>query len=580
MTTKTTPTSESATQGYVAWLLALKRELPGFTAPLLGFSVVVNLLLLVAPLYMLQTYDRVLTSGSTDTLIWLTVIAVFLLGVYAVAETGRKRVCALAAESIEESLSERAFARFDQQTDGGANLPNDLNYLGRIRSLFQNQLIMPFIDIPFAPFFLLVLFLVHPVIGLLGLIGGMTVFAVAAIAEVTTRKTNQQAVAVSSQAYQLANGLSRQRSAMVAMGLIQNALAKWRQTKSHARKLNLEASSKEGAFSGSARALRQILQILVLGTGAALAIAQEISPGAIVAASIVLSRALAPIDQIVGSWRSITQARAAWDLLQPVVELEQTQTDFTPLPRPEAHLSIDRLAVSAPASDAPLIRPFSIELTGGQLISIGGGNGAGKTSLLQTLAAAWLPYSGRVALGGRSLHHWPSEDRGQYVGYVPQDIELLPGTIGENIARMSNAEPEPIIAAAKKAGAHDMILSLPKGYETPLLLAGDTGLSAGQRQMIGLARALFNNPVLLLLDEPTANLDARAAERVIDNLKLAAVEGAIVVTATHDRTLIAATENMLVLKNGGVMAAKPTGGATDTHASTPIPMNKATEANA
>ena len=552
------PQTHAQREGYLAWLAALRHELPGFLGPLLGFSVVVNLLLLVAPLYMLQTYDRVLTSGSTDTLIWLTVIAVFLLGIYAVAEAGRKRITALAAETIEEVFSQRSFARFEQQSDNANQLSNDLAYLGRVRALFQNQLIMPFVDTPFVPFFLLVLFLVHPVIGTLGLIGGILVFAVAAVAEVTTRTLNQEAIVVSNQAHQLANGLARQRSAMVAMGLIQNAQRKWQATKSHARQLSLEASAKEGAFSGSARALRQILQILVLGTGAALAIAQEISPGAIVAASIVLSRALAPIDQIVGSWRAITQARAAWDLLQDVREMPADKQHFTALPRPTTALTIERLTVQTPGQEEPLIRPFSIDLHGGQFISVVGGNGAGKTSLLQTLAGAWQPGSGRVSLGARPLHQWSSEDRGQYVGYVPQDVELLPGTIGENIARMSDAEAAPIIEAATKAGAHEMILALPQGYETPLLQSGDIGLSAGQRQMIGLARALFNNPVLLLLDEPTANLDVQTAARVTDQLKSAAANNTIVIVATHDQAVIEASENRLLLKNGAVMAAQPT----------------------
>ena len=257
----------------------------------------------------------------------------------------------------------------------------------------------PFFDLPFAPFFLLVLFLIHPYIGFLGLGGAAIVFCIAALAEFSARRTNQMASAASSEAFNIASGLSRQRSAMIAMGLGQNARGKWRNAKDVARDLNLKAGGREGGFSAVARAARQVLQILVLGGGAALALGQEISPGAIVAGSIIMSRALAPIDQIVGSWRAVTVARAAWDQLSELEDHEETASDFTPLPRPATNLQINRLSVQVPGAEAPLIRAFNLSLEGGCFISIAGGIGTGKTTLLQTLAAAWQPSSGMVSLG-------------------------------------------------------------------------------------------------------------------------------------------------------------------------------------
>jgi len=542
--------------GFVSWFAAMKRNLPGYYGPIFAFSLAINILMMVSPLYMLQVYDRVLTSGSFDTLAWITGIAIFLLTIYAGAEVGRRRLCTLASEAIEEKLSERIFKHFETQQETNARLTDDLMVLSRVRGLFQNQIVLPFFDLPFAPFFLLVLFLIHPFIGMLGLGGAAIIFVVAVLAEFTSRRTNDMATAASSQAFHIAAGLSRQRSAMIAMGLNQNALAKWRTAKDVARDLNMKAGGREGGFSSAARAIRQVLQILVLGGGAALALGQEISPGAIVAGSIIMSRALAPIDQIVGSWRAIAQGRLAWNQLSELAETEKEEAASIPLPRPAPDLSISRLAVKTPGSDLPVIRPFSLALQGGNFLAIVGGVGAGKTTLLQTLAGAWLPAEGDVSLAGRNIHKWASEDRGQYFGYVPQDVELMPGTIAENIARMGEADPSDIIDAAIRAGAHEMIIGLPSGYETMIGPQNATGLSGGQRQMIGLARALFGHPVILLLDEPTANLDPQTAGLVIESLKAAVVAETIVLVATHDPVLIGASDTVLLVRDGAILSAQ------------------------
>ena len=548
--------TEQARVGIFSWILSMKRLLPGYFWPILVFSLVSNLLLLVSPLYMLQVYDRILTSGSKDTLIWITIIAVFLMFIYAAAETARRHICALAAEKIEGQIAESVFSNFENNKEAGEKLPDDLRVLSRIRGFFRNQAILPFFDLPFSPLFLLVMFLIHPIIGTIGLIGGIILFIVAIAAEFSTRNTNKIANSASSQAFLLATGLSRQRSAIVSMGLTKGATEKWRMTKDQFKDQTLKASERENGFSSITRAGRQTLQILILGAGGALAISQQVSPGAIVAGSIIMSRTLAPIDQMVGNWRGITAAKMAWHRLEELMAgSKETVTEFTPLPRPESRLAMQRLCVAAPGMQEPLIRPFALELNGGQLTALMGPNGSGKSSLLQTIASAWEPHSGHVTLGGRDLHKWAAEDRGQYIGYVPQNIELLPGTIAENVCRMSGAEPEAIFSAAKLAGAHEMILALPQGYETPIGMPGTQKLSAGQRQLIGLARALFGNPVLIVLDEPTANLDPEKSREVTQNLVKIAAMDRIIIAATHDSNLIAATQSIMAIKDGTLMTA-------------------------
>ncbi len=537
-----------------SWLASLARRAPNHASAILGFSLASNILLLVAPLYMLQVYDRVLSSGSVDTLVWLSVIAVFLLAVYAAAEAGRRRVSALAAARLDALMARRIFARFEEGGERGSRLPHDLQHLSRVEGTLQNGGMLPFFDLPFVPLFMAVLFLIHPLLGVLGLAGAALIIVVAVAAEFATRRSGAKASAAHSKSMEFAQGLNRQRSAIVAMGLAPKSFEKWRAVRDESIEHALSAAKGDGTFSAIARSLRQILQIMILGAGAGLALSQQISPGGIVAASIILSRALGPIDQIVGGWRGLVQARSSWSALVDGLADVRADEPYTPLPRPAAVLTIDRLAVAAPGSDTPLVRPFSYEVSGGKAIAIVGGNGAGKTSLLQTLSGAWPPAGGTVSLGGRSLHDWPSEDRGAHIGYVPQDVELSPATVAENISRFQAGRDDEVFDAAQRAGAQDSILGLSEGFDT-LIGPGGRLLSAGQRQLIGVARALFGNPLLMLLDEPTANLDANAAEILISALRQVADDGCIVIAATHDPRLISRTDIVLAVRKGAVMAA-------------------------
>lgn len=536
-----------------AWLWQMAGSVPRQFRGLLAFSFAVNLLLLVSPLYMLQIYDRVLSSGSFDTLTWLTVIAVFLLFVYAAAEAGRRRLSNIAGRKLDANFSAKAFARFERSLDSSSSLPRDLSNVSKLQSPFQHATLLAFFDLPFAPLFIGVLFLIHPMLGWLSVGGAVVVLVVAALSELLSRKPEAEASVATARASLFADGLSSQRSALVAMGLVERAFETWKSVKKEGEAHSAKASRTESGFTAVSRALRQVLQVLILGAGAALALSQQLSPGGIVAASIILSRALAPIDMIVGSWRSIVQAKRAWGEVHARLSHIQLNQDYTELPPPSARLAIDRLAVMAPGGETPLIRPFTVDIEAGKMVALVGPNGSGKTTLLQTLAGAWPLESGQAALGGRNIHDWPSADRGRHVGYVPQNVELFPASVADNISRFGLGAECDLFHSTQLVGAHELILALPNGYDT---IVGPNGmhLSAGQKQMLGLARALYGAPKLLLLDEPTANLDETARSNAIKAMKQFVTEGGIILVATHDGQLLDEVDMVFRVANGTITA--------------------------
>lgn len=528
---------------------------PFFRAALI-FSVVANLMLLVSPLYMLQIYDRVLTSGSMETLILISLVAALLLVVFAIAEVARRRAVALAARELEIAYDEQIF--HDALSDADPNaLRTSQQRLSTLQSFLSQGMVLPLFDLPFTPFFLLLMFLIHPVIGWLGVGGAIVILGIAAYSEMTTRRAVEQAQSAEAGASQFAAMLERQRSAVVGMGMVGATYADWQARKSAASASTIARANEAGGFTSITRGLRMALQIAALGVGAALVLAQQTTPGAIIAGSIILGRALAPIDQSVAMWRQLVSARAAWRDLGQRLFAPKPQASITEMPRPTPSLVIDNLELAVPGSDKPLAPKFSISMAAGEVITLVGGVGSGKTTLLQTVAGVFAPLGGTARLGGIDLHAWASSDRGQHIGYLPQDGELVPGSVAQNIARFGEATREEIFAAAKRVGAHDLISALPQAYDTPVG-PGGVHLSRGQVAMIALARAFFRDPALILLDEPSANLDRALRQSLADLIRQEkSAARSVVLMATHDPSLVPLSDRVVLISPARIAAVEP-----------------------
>ncbi|NNU17660.1 ATP-binding cassette domain-containing protein [Parvularcula sp. ZS-1/3] len=518
------------------------------------FSLAVNILFLVSPIYMLQVYDRVLTTGSMPTLILLSGIAVFLLVIYLFAEAGRKRVFSRAAEALGTSLAGPTLRRgLSDPAAGRTQTLSAAAQLNTVQGALQQGLPGTILDLPFSPFFLLVLFIVHPVLGAVGLGGALLLVGLALLNQRMTERPLAEAGQAESAAQTELAQLVRQQGAILGMGMLDRALGRWLAIRAQASDASLEAGLPSTFLGAATRSFRLVLQVAVLGTGAFLAVRGEVSAGAIIAASILFGRAVAPIDQAVNGWKQLSSTIEAWRGLGAWLgEGHAEQTPPTPLPRPEPVLEFEELQVTIPGADKPLLAPIDHSFEAGRIVALLGSSGSGKTSLLQTVAGAWPPLDGAARLGKRDMARWDSSDRGRYIGYLPQHVELLRGSIFENIARFEDTAPERVFAAARLAHCHDLILSFPEGYDTKI---GEGGhfLSAGERQAVGLARAFFGNPALIVLDEPTAHLDADLVRGLLTTIaelsrKRPEDRQQTIIMATHDIRLIGAADDVMVIR--------------------------------
>jgi ATP-binding cassette subfamily C protein/ATP-binding cassette subfamily C exporter for protease/lipase/ATP-binding cassette subfamily C protein EexD len=515
------------------------------------FSFIINILMLATPLYMLQVMDRVLRSGRIETLVLLTLMACGAILVMSVLDTLRSSIAMRTGAWINEQLgpvflesSVRANLRGDYS---GADTLRDL---GEIQSFIATQGMAAFFDSPWVPIFVVFIWCLHPYLGMVALISALALFALSLANEWATRAPTRAAHAAQTEAMHLADVTIRNAEVVRAMGLMPAMLARWRAVNADVTAAYQMAGETAGHVLSVTKFVRYSVQIAVLGVGAWLVVDNEITSGAMIAGAILLGRALAPVEMAIGGWKSFVSARLAHDRLREHLETYPPEPQYTTLPQPEGRLSVEDLTYAVPGNGPVILSGITFEVEPGEALAIIGPSGAGKSTLCRLLVGLSEPAAGAVRLDGSELRHWKPDQLGRYIGYLPQDVELFPGTVHENIARMGPADDEAVIAAAMRAYAHPLIQRLPDGYATHI---GDGGirLSGGQRQRIGLARAVFGDPRLIVLDEPNANLDQAGEQALADALKALKQRGCALIIVGHRPSTLAQADKILVLKEGG-----------------------------
>ena len=517
------------------------------------FSGMVNLLMLAGPLYMLQIYDRVLSSRSVPTLIALSI---FLVGAYAfqgVLDLIRSRVVVRSAAVLDQRLAlsvHSAVIRLSVASRHPGDGPQPVRDLDAIRGFLTGAGPIAIVDLPWVPIFLAICFLIHPWLGVASTIGAVTLFTMTLLTERASRAPAKVLAQDAGRRSIMVEAQRRGGETILAMGMGGALAQRWAGVNNRYIAASASLSDVAGGFGSASKVLRLLLQSVILGLGAYLVIRQEMTAGAMVAASIMMGRALAPIETAIANWRAFIGARQAITRLSEALTRAAPKRELTSLPRPERSLEVEHVAMVAPGGQKPVIANVRFGLKAGQAVGIIGPSGAGKTSLVRALVGIWRPAKGCVRLDGAALDHWDPDLLGQHIGFISQTVELFDGTISENIARM-NVKPDAdaVLRAAKAAGAHDLILRLPNGYDTAIGEGGEA-LSGGQRQRIALARALYGDPFLVVLDEPNSNLDndgELALRQAIANLK---TRGAIVVLIAHRPSVLAVCDHILVLANG------------------------------
>ncbi len=517
------------------------------------FGLGINLLMLTAPLFMMQVFDRVITSRNTDTLILLLLIATIALVTMSALEAVRTFILVRLSGWLDRKLGGSALSASilaTLKTGEDANIQG-LRDLSTFRTFLTGPSVFPILDAPFSPIFLGIMFLLHPLLGAISVIGACFLFALALLNEILTRQALTQAGQNSIAAMNQADAAARNADVVQAMGMMPNLINKW--NKSHAKSLQHQskASDRGGIISALSKFMRSILQIGVSSAGAWLVIAGDMTPGSMIAGSIIMGRALAPVEQAIGSWKGFLGARSAYSRLKAKLNNAPEIERSMPLPRPSGKIDVEAVSYVHPGSSEPVLRNVSFTINPGEAVGLIGPTAAGKSTLARILIGNLTPRSGHARLDNMDMAEWPANDRGKFVGYLPQDIELFSGTIRENIARMGESNPDDVIVAAEKAGVHEMILRMEKGYETEI---GESGaaLSGGQRQRIALARAIFGNPCFLVLDEPNASLDNIGESALVEAMHCLRAEGMTIIVIAHRPTLLKYVDKVLVLRNGMV----------------------------
>ncbi|WP_151979638.1 MULTISPECIES: type I secretion system permease/ATPase [unclassified Roseovarius] len=523
------------------------------------FSFFANLLMLTGPIYMLQVYDRVLSSRSVETLIALSVLVLFLYTMMGLLDYARGRIMGRVGARFQARLDRRVFDAVIRKSaiQPDANTATGLRDLESIQRLMTSPVLLAIFDMPWAPFFLAAIWVFHPWLGILALAGGALLVVVTLINQVVTRKPTGQANNASVQAESISEQLRNESEMIQAMGMRDAAFDRWQAARGRALSTAIEAADLGGTFTTSTKALRLLLQSAMLGLGAWLVLRGELTPGAMIAGSILMGRALAPIEQAIGQWALVQRAAKGWESLAELLGSVPPEQPRTPLPRPKARLEVSQLTMVPPGESQAVLKTLSFKIEPGQAVGVIGPSGAGKSTLARAITGVWRPAGGKIRLDGATLDQYAPNVLGELIGYLPQRVQLFDGTIADNIARLA-AQPDPakIVAAARKADAHEMILKLPNGYDTRVSASGGR-LSGGQMQRIGLARAMYGDPMILVLDEPNSNLDNEGSEAVNLAIRSFKAEGKAVIVVAHRPAAIKECDMLLMLEAGVMRAFGP-----------------------
>lgn len=523
------------------------------------FSLFINTLMLTPSIYMLQVYDRVVTSGSHSTLVMITLIMLLLFITLGSLEWVRSQILVRVSTRLDTLLNTRLFnASFKQSlyTGGVQASAQPLSDMTGLRQFMTGNGLFAFFDAPWLPIYLAVMFVFHPWYGWVGVASAIILVILAVFNEKATQKPLAEANKVSIANTGFVSKNLRNAEVIESMGMLSNIRNIWAEKNKEVLYLQAEASQKAGLITALSKITRLTVQSLILGLGAYLAIEQEITPGLMIAGSILLGRALAPIDLMIGTWKQFIGARGQYNRLNEMLSRIPDDQDRMKLPDPEGTITVEAAIITPPGSKLPVVKNVSFVVAKGDIVGLIGPSAAGKSTLARGILGIWPCVGGKIRLDGADVFTWNREDLGPFVGYLPQDIELFEGTISQNIARFGDVDAEQVVAAAKMAGVHEMILHLPDGYDT-VIGANGGALSGGQRQRVGLARALYGNPRLVVLDEPNSNLDDQGDAALAGALKQLKQRGATVLIISHRTSVIASVDKLLVMRDGAITLYGP-----------------------
>jgi ATP-binding cassette, subfamily C, bacterial exporter for protease/lipase len=523
------------------------------------FSAIINLLMLVPSIYMLQVYDRVLASHNETTLYMLTIMMLGAFVFMGALELIRSFVLVRVGANFDMHMNTRVYtAAFEQNLKrAGGNAGQALSDLTTLRQFLTGNALFAFFDAPWFPINLAIIFFFEPSLGMLSLVGVIILIVLAVVQEVVSRKPLADASTMAIASGNLATNNLRNAEVIESMGMLPNLMGRWLKMHGKFLQLQAEASEKAGIVGALTKFVQISLQSIVLGYGALLALQGKMTPGMMIAASILVGRALSPVQQVIGVWKTWSSTRSAYGRLSALLADNPPRQPGMPLPAPLGGLTLEAVSAAPPGSMVPVLKGLNFAVLPGDVLGVIGPSGSGKSTLARLMVGVWPAGTGKVRLDGADIFQWNKDQLGPHIGYLPQDIELFAGTVSENISRFGVADAEMVVEAAKMAGVHDMILRLPQGYDTRLG-DGGAGLSGGQKQRVGLARALYGCPALVVLDEPNSNLDDAGEQALVLAVNEMRARGKTVILITHRTSIIGSTSKLLLLRDGVAQMYGPT----------------------